>query len=127
VHDIELLREKGVIVNELNKSNEDLLTLFRTVAKGVEHMDMSYSEICARLNVYDFKGKKVTKILRKWPICSWHQCRCFFDSCVYYGRNWYNILIRDHIPTVWKFIGIVAAALLLVLTIMQTYYSSRIA
>ncbi|MED6167947.1 hypothetical protein PIB30_007619 [Stylosanthes scabra] len=35
-----------------------------------------------------------------------------------YVWNWYNILIRDHIPTVWKFIGVVAAIVLLVLTII---------
>jgi len=124
-HDIELLQEKGVIVNELNKSNEDLLAVFRTISNGAEHMDLSFSEICARMNVYDYKGMKVTKVVKKLPIRTWHQCRRVFEILMYYGRNWYNILIRDHIPNVWKFIGIVAAAMLLVLTIMQTYYSSR--
>ncbi|RHN58783.1 hypothetical protein MtrunA17_Chr4g0006091 [Medicago truncatula] len=124
-HDIELLQKKGVIVNELNKSNEDLLILFQTIAKGAEQMDLSYSEICARLNVYDYMGMKVTKVLRKLPIRAWHQCRRISENFVNYGRNWYKVLIRDHIPTVWKFIGIVAAALLVVLTIVQTYYSSR--
>ncbi|GAU13957.1 hypothetical protein TSUD_262840 [Trifolium subterraneum] len=88
-------------------------------------MDLSYSEICARLNVYDYKGKKVTKVLQKLAISTWHQCRKFVEIIVYCWRNWYNILIHDHIPNVWKLIGIVAAAMLLVLTIMQTYYSSR--
>jgi len=88
-------------------------------------MNLSYSEICARLNVYDYMGMKVTKVVRKLPIHAWHQCRRICEIYVYYGRNWYNVLIRDHIPTVWKFIGIVAAALLVVLTIMQTYYASR--
>ncbi|CAI8601057.1 unnamed protein product [Vicia faba] len=124
-HDIELLLEKGVIVNELNKSSEDLLALFRTISNGAEHMDLSFSEISSRLNVYDYKGMKVNKVLQKLPIRTWHHCRCVFEIVEYYGRNWYNILISDHIPTVWKFIGIVAAALLLVLTIMQTYYSSH--
>ncbi|GAU13963.1 hypothetical protein TSUD_262900 [Trifolium subterraneum] len=124
-HDIEFLKVKGVIVNESNKSNEDLLALFRTISKGAEQMDLSYSEICERLNVYEYKGMKVTKMLQKWPIRIWHQSRRIFEIILYYVRNWYKILIRDHIPTVWKFIGIVAAALLLVLTIMQTYYSSR--
>jgi len=34
--DIELLQKKGVIVNELKKSNKDLLILFRTIAKGAD-------------------------------------------------------------------------------------------
>ncbi|KAJ1396144.1 hypothetical protein SESBI_32776 [Sesbania bispinosa] len=46
-----------------------------------------------------------------------------FRRCILRKRR--RILIRDHIPTVWKFIGVVAAVLLLVLTVMQTYYSSR--
>jgi len=124
-HGIELLQEKGVIVNELNKSNEDLLALFRTISNGTEHMDLSFSEICTSLNVHDYTGMQVAKVMQKLPIRAWHQCRRVFEIIMYYVRNWYNILIRDHIPNVWKFIGIVAAAMLLVLTIMQTYYSSR--
>jgi hypothetical protein len=110
-------------VNELKKSNEDLLALFHTISKGAEQMDLSYSQICARLNKYE--GMEVAKVLHKWPICVWHQCRRIFEIMLYYFRNWYKILIRDHIPNVWKFIGIVAAATLLVLAVMQTIYSSR--
>ncbi|XP_058732634.1 UPF0481 protein At3g47200-like [Vicia villosa] len=117
--------KKGVIVNELKKSSDDLLLLFRTISNGAEHMDMSYSEICERLNVYDYKGMKVNKVLQKLHIQTWHQCRYIFEIVVYYARNWYNILICDQIPTVWKFIRIMEAVILLVLTIMQTYYSSR--
>ncbi|XP_045788091.1 UPF0481 protein At3g47200-like [Trifolium pratense] len=122
-HDIELLEEKGVIVvlNKCVKSKE-LLTLFRTISKGAEHMDSSYSEICDRLNVY--KGEKATKAFGLRLIV-WHQCKRIFEVVLYYCQNWYKILRRDHIPTVWKFIGVVAAILLLVLTIMQTYYSAR--
>ncbi|KAK2378910.1 UPF0481 protein [Trifolium repens] len=122
-HDIELLKDKKVIVNELNKSNEELLTIFCTISKGAEQMDTSYSQICDRLNAY--KGMEVTKVLQKWPICVWHQCRRVLEIIVYYMRNWYKILIRDHIPTVWKFVGIVAAAALLILAIMQTIYASH--
>jgi hypothetical protein len=125
-HDIELLEKKGVIVNESNKSNRDLLVLFRTISNGAEHMDLSFSEICASLNVYDYKGMKITKVFKNLPIRIWHQYRKInFHIVVDYGRSWYKILIRDHIPTVWKFIGILAAAMLLILTIMQTYYASR--
>ncbi|GAU25929.1 hypothetical protein TSUD_16670 [Trifolium subterraneum] len=122
-HDIELLEQKGIIVvlNQCVKSKE-LLTLFRTISKGAERMDSSYSEICDRLNVY--KGKKATKAFRLRLIV-WHQCRRIFDVVLYYCQNWYKILKRDHIPTVWKLIGVMPAILLLILTIMQTYYSSR--
>jgi hypothetical protein len=122
-HDIKLLKEKKVIVNKMNKSNDDLLVLFRTISKGAEQMDSSYSQICESLN--DYEGMEVAKRFQKWPIRIWHQCRRIFEIILYYVRNWYKILIHDHIPNVWKFIGIVAAALLLVLTIMQTYYASR--
>ncbi|KAK2441196.1 UPF0481 protein [Trifolium repens] len=124
-HDIELLIEKKVIINKMKKSNEDLLALFRTISKGAEQMDSSYTVICEKLNQHYNKRMKVTKMLQKWPIHVWHQHRRILDIIVYYGRNWYNILIHDHIPTVWKFIGILAAILLLVLTMMQTIYSSR--
>nr|KYP35082.1 UPF0481 protein At3g47200 family [Cajanus cajan] len=89
-HDVELLKEKGVIVNEAGKSNEELLNLFRTISNGAEYMDSSYG------------------------VC---------ETIVYYWWNWYKILIRDHIPTVWKFIGVLAAVALLVLTFIQAYYA----
>jgi len=122
-HDIELLEEKGVIVNRARKSKDELLDLFNTISKGAEYMDSSYEDICDRLN--KFQGKKVRTVLQKVPIVTWHGCRGVYEVVVYYCRNWYRILIRDHIPTVWKFIGVLAAVVLLVLTIMQTYYSSR--
>ncbi|XP_061362816.1 UPF0481 protein At3g47200-like [Gastrolobium bilobum] len=119
-HDIELLEENGVIVNESKKSKEDLLTLFRTICEGVEHMDSSYSELCVSLNEY-----KRAKPWRKWPIVTWHLCRVIFEIVVYYWKNWFTILIRDHVPTVWKLIGVLAAIVLLALTIAQTYYSAH--
>ncbi|XP_027337234.1 UPF0481 protein At3g47200-like [Abrus precatorius] len=122
-HDIELLEEMGVIVNESKKKTEVLLKLFRTISKGAEHMDSSYSKLCADLNEYQ-RGK-VTTVLQAMPIITWHNCRHVCQIIWFYWRNWYKILITDHIPTVWKFIGVVAAIALLVLTIMQTYYSSR--
>ncbi|GAU25930.1 hypothetical protein TSUD_16680 [Trifolium subterraneum] len=103
--------ERQGIIPEQNRTSE-----------GAERMDSSYSEICDRLNVY--KGKKATKAFRLRLIV-WHQCRRIFDVVLYYCQNWYKILKRDHIPTVWKLIGVMAAILLLILTIMQTYYSSR--
>ncbi|KHN26297.1 UPF0481 protein At3g47200-like [Glycine soja] len=122
-HDIELLEKNGVIVNKAGKSKDELLNLFHTITKGAEHMDSSYSEICERLNGY--KGGKVTTAFQGLPVVTWHKCRHVFQIIAYYWGNWYKILKRDHFPTVWKSIGVLAAAALLVLTIMQTYYSSR--
>ncbi|KAK7286897.1 hypothetical protein RJT34_22241 [Clitoria ternatea] len=123
-HDIEFLEEIGVIVNYAKKSKEELLNLFQTIAKGAERMDSSYSKDCDKLNEYH--GKKVRTVLGKLPIVFWHKCRHVFEIVMYYWGNWYKILIRDHIPTVWKFIGVLAAAALLVLAVLQTYYSSRV-
>nr|KYP35736.1 UPF0481 protein At3g47200 family [Cajanus cajan] len=122
-HDIELLEEKKVIVNESGKSKEDLLKLFLTISKGAEHMDSSYGEICSELNMY--RERKVATALQWLPIVIWHLCRHAFQIIVYYGINWYKILIRDHISTVWKLVGVLAATVLLILTIMQTIYSAR--
>jgi hypothetical protein len=45
-HDIEFLEKKGIIINNMNKSSEDLLKLFRSISKGANQMDLSYSKIC---------------------------------------------------------------------------------
>ncbi|TKY63478.1 UPF0481 protein [Spatholobus suberectus] len=121
-HDIELLERVGVIVNESGKSKEDLLKLFSTICEGVEHMDSSYSGVCAKLNKDTARG---TQALKKWPMVTWHQCRRIFAIIAYYWKNWYGILIREHVPTIWKLIGVLAAIALLGLTIAQTYYAAR--
>ncbi|KAK7349852.1 hypothetical protein VNO77_07616 [Canavalia gladiata] len=122
-HDIKLLKEMNVLVNESGKKNDDLLQLFRTLSEGTEHMDSSYSELCGSLNMH--RKKKVATVLQGLPIITWHECVHVFEILFYYWGNWYRLLIRDHIPTVWKFIGVIAAVVLLILTIMQTYYSAR--
>lgn len=120
LQDIELLVANGVIVKETKISNENLLTLFRTITNGVDQMDSSYSKLCQDLNTYS-----TVNPFRKFPIMVWHYCRLCVECVKYFCKCSYRILIRDHIPNVWKLIGVVAAALLLALTIMQTYYSAH--
>nr|KYP36239.1 UPF0481 protein At3g47200 family [Cajanus cajan] len=122
-HDIELLEHVGVLVNESKKSNEDLLKLFRTMCEGVEHMDSIYRKDCEKLNKYT--ATSLLTVLKKWPIVIWHRCRCLFAIILFYWKNWYSILIKEHIPTVWKLIGVLAAIVLLGLTVAQTYYAAR--
>ncbi|XP_057743263.1 UPF0481 protein At3g47200-like [Arachis stenosperma] len=124
-HDLDLLQKKGVIVNNMpKKSKKELMTMFRTICAGAEHMDSSYSEDCEKLNK-EKRPTLVTEAFCKWPIITGHNCRHLLENVVYYGRNGFRILIRDHIPTVWKFIAVVAATLVVVLTIMQTVYSAK--
>ncbi|KAK7256880.1 hypothetical protein RIF29_30433 [Crotalaria pallida] len=118
--DIELLVSIGVLVKDTNIGNEDLLTFFATITKGVDQMDSSYSKLCEDLNTYS-----AVNPLKKFPILVWHCCRLCVECIRYSCKCSYRILIRDHIPNVWKLIGTVAAVVLLVLTIMQTYYSAR--
>ncbi|KAK7294664.1 hypothetical protein RJT34_17554 [Clitoria ternatea] len=120
LQDIELLLDNGVLVKDNKVSNEDLLTLFATITKGVDQMDSSYSKLCEDLNAYS-----AVNPLKKFPILMWHCCNLCVECIRYSCKHSYKILIRDHIPNVWKLIGIMVAAVLLVLTIMQTYYSSR--
>ncbi|CAJ1949032.1 unnamed protein product [Sphenostylis stenocarpa] len=119
-HDIELLERVGVLVNESGIGHEDLLKLFQTLCEGVDNMDWSYSDDCAKLN-----SDTGTRSLRKWPIVTWHNCRHIFEIVVYYWKNWYTILRKEHIPTIWKLIGVLAAIALLGLTIAQTYYAVK--
>ncbi|KAL1368613.1 hypothetical protein HN51_022761 [Arachis hypogaea] len=122
-HDIKWLEKKGVIINESKMSKEELLTMFRTIYKGAEHMDSSYSEMCVRLNQH--KAKQVTQVFHGFATITWHHCWRVLENIMFFSRTLYRVLIRDHIPNLWKFIGVVAAIALLILTVMQTYYSSR--
>ncbi|KAI4353282.1 hypothetical protein L6164_002244 [Bauhinia variegata] len=119
-HDIKLLEKNKLIINEAKKSREDLLKLFHTITEGVDHMDSSYSELCMSLNKYSSANP-----LKKWPIITWHHWNRILAINMFYWENWYHILVRDHIPTVWKLIGVLAAGALLALTVVQTYYAVR--
>ncbi|QCE03692.1 hypothetical protein DEO72_LG8g1717 [Vigna unguiculata] len=94
--------------------------MFETLSQGVDQMDWSSSDVCAKLN-----SDTGTRSLTKWPVVTWHQCRRIIAIIFYYWKNWYDILIKEHIPTVWKLIGVLAAVALLGLTIAQTYYSAK--
>ncbi|CAL0304443.1 unnamed protein product [Lupinus luteus] len=118
--DIELLVSIGVIVKGMQISNENLLTFFGTITKGVDEMDSSYSKLCEDLNTYSAENTP-----KKFAILVCHYCRHCGECIRYYCKCSYRILIRDHIPNVWKLIGVVAAVVLLVLTTMQTYYSAH--
>lgn len=120
LQDIELLVQNGVIVKGPKISNEDLLQFFSTITYGVDQMDSSYSKLCEELNAYS-----VVNPLRKFPIMMCHYCSHCVEYIRFFCNRSYKILIRDHIPNVWKLIGVIAAAMLLALTVMQTYYSAR--
>lgn len=122
-HDIKLLQKRGIIVLDgCDKSKEDLLTLFRTISKGVENMDDSFTSICYNLNHH--KGDTCTILLRL-PLIFWHVCRRVFEAVWNYLQKCWRIFVGNYLSNPWKIIGIVAATMLLILTIMQTYYSSR--
>ncbi|KAI4353283.1 hypothetical protein L6164_002245 [Bauhinia variegata] len=120
IQDIELLVGNGVIVKDVKISNKDLLALFKTITRGVELMDSSYNELCEKVNTYS-----AVNCLQRLSVLVWHCCGLCAEYMEHYCRRSYKILIDDHIPNVWKLIGVLAAMLLLALTIMQTYYSAN--
>lgn len=115
--DIGLLQETGVIVLDGcdRRSKEDLMTLFSTISKGAEHMDTSFTETCRRLNEY--RRMNLTTIVMIGPRLIWHKPRLCYET----SRNF----IREMQSNPLKIIGVLAATMLLIFIIRQTYYPSR--
>ncbi|KAJ1396158.1 hypothetical protein SESBI_32790 [Sesbania bispinosa] len=116
-HDIKVLRDqKVIVVDDEKRSNEDLMAFFRAIVDGIQmegNVDSGYSQLINDLNAYSGGRGNGCRML-------WHTCRCFVTNTRYKCRTMYVELKRDHTPTVWKTMGVIAAIVLLGLTIAQT-------
>lgn len=120
-HDIQLLKERKVLlVDEGKRSNEDVMNIFRKIASGIEidasSGDGRFGQLINDLNTSS-GARGNCRIL-------WHRCRCIATSMRYTFRDMFEILKRDHTPTVWKTLGVIAAIVLLGLTIAQTTFAA---
>jgi len=122
-HDIELLKqEKVIVVDDPEVKDEDLLAMFRKMAnvkEGVEQMDCRYSKVCNDL--HSNSGTVKFFVPRLW----WHYCRRVLEWFRKELKKSIQIFIKEYIPNFWAFLGVVAATILLALTILQTYYVVR--
>ncbi|MED6175946.1 hypothetical protein PIB30_083128 [Stylosanthes scabra] len=142
-HDIQLLKDKGVIVvdddvnsginqdkekykekKKKNKkkgmSNKELMIILNNIADGVDrdkiYMDISFGKLFNKLN----KHQSTRNCFTENVILFWHWLRCFFTTSIRY--KWeisYDILKKEYTPTMWKKIGVVYACILLGLSIAQ--------
>ncbi|XP_042479668.1 UPF0481 protein At3g47200-like [Macadamia integrifolia] len=94
VRDVELLEQKGIITNILG-SPKDVVTLFNNITKQVVLVEPYYSGVIKDLEDYHNK--------------SWNK--------------WIANLRQNYFQTPWASISVVAAVILLILTIMQTICS----
>lgn len=106
--DVQLLKNRGIIVDELGMSNHDVMDLIRSIMNGVDRglVDSStYSNMIDALNSYS-----ATICVQRFPVMVWHYFSRIFEWI--YGlhkflRRGYNF----------------AAALITLLTIIQTFYT----
>ncbi|KAJ7950162.1 UPF0481 protein [Quillaja saponaria] len=130
--DVELLCRSGIIYingngNGTSRSKEEeLRTLFSRVTKGVlvgqfitDHY-YCYGHLCDEMNKF-----YENKAFKKWHKILGHQWDCFAETVKLFWKHQIVILISDHFPDMWKTLGVIAAVMLLVLTILQTYYSAK--
>ncbi|XP_020229106.1 UPF0481 protein At3g47200 [Cajanus cajan] len=118
-HDIKLLYKSDVL--ETQWSNEDLMNFFRSLARGIQidtNMVDKYDEMIQTL-----KENPDHRINFKlfWL---WHKLKRVMINAKYELREMFATLKRDHTPTVWKTIGVIAAVVLLFLTVAQTVFAA---
>ncbi|XP_042028402.1 UPF0481 protein At3g47200-like isoform X2 [Salvia splendens] len=101
--DVDILVGKGIIENKLGNS-QHIANLFNNLYKEVvtEATDFYFAELCGELNKY-----------RKDRLHQW-RAKCF---------TWRRMLKRNYFSNPWSFLSVLAAAVLLILTIIQTVCS----
>lgn len=92
--DVELLVQNGIITNCLGE-NVAVSALFNSLLKQVNVRSSYYGNLCRDLNAY----------------------------CNVPRNRWKAILKRDYCSTPWLILSVVAAAILLILTLLQTIFS----
>ncbi|KAI9083811.1 hypothetical protein K1719_034279 [Acacia pycnantha] len=120
VHDIQLLKEKGVIsVHHKEAKDEDLVIMFQSIISGEEQMDGRYRKVCKGLNKAKVNGVVgcCVLILRM----AWHYWQRFLELL----QHGLISMLLGLISSAWGFMGVVSGTALLVLTIMQTIYAAR--
>jgi hypothetical protein len=105
--DVQLLQDKGVIVDDTNKSNRDLVTFFHSIASGVDSgiIDHKHTTMLHALNAFRTKHNYLTKsfiLLRHYFSIS--------DWCYSFGKF-------------LKGKYVLALSIASVLTIVQTCYA----
>ncbi|OWM66120.1 UPF0481 protein At3g47200-like [Punica granatum] len=98
--DVQILIQSGILENQLG-SDDDLATLFNTLFKETlrESSQFYYSKLCENLNAYSRTR------WHQWK-AAWHRHKM--------------ILGREYFSNPWSGISVVAAVILLILTIVQT-------
>ncbi|KAI3470056.1 hypothetical protein Pfo_026719 [Paulownia fortunei] len=102
-NDVVLLVNRGIIKNELGDS-ELVADLFNNLYKEVvtETSDFYFAKLCGDLNDYSKDS------FHEW------KANCF---------KWRVMLKRDYFSNPWSFISVLAASILLILTVIQTVCS----
>ncbi|KAK7349845.1 hypothetical protein VNO77_07600 [Canavalia gladiata] len=119
--DIILLKTKKVLtVNEAeNRSNEDLMNFLRAIVRGIQidaGVNSRFGKTVSHLNQYSGPGINLTIL--------WHHFQRFLAWTRRKCRSLYQTLKRDHTSTMWKTIGVLAAVVLLFLTVAQTVFAA---
>lgn len=104
VEDVKLLKSEGLIESRLG-SDEQVAELIKRLAKDV------FFDPCSRLCIVRDSLNEYYEIsMMKWSRRM---------------RDWRRNLMRTYFSSPWSFISLVAAALLLCLTLIQTYYTVK--
>ncbi|KAH6812529.1 hypothetical protein C2S51_026291 [Perilla frutescens var. frutescens] len=102
-HDVDLLVKHGILNNELGESKQ-VADLFNNLYKEfvTEPNDFYFTKLCGELN--DYSRDKVHKLKASW-------------------FRWKVMLKRDYFGNPWSLISVIAAVVLLILTVIQTVCS----
>ncbi|XP_062024413.1 UPF0481 protein At3g47200-like [Rosa rugosa] len=99
--DMDFLSEKRIIANW--RGSDDSFQFFNKLHEGTSLKKFHYHGICAKVNEYYAKDKWLNTIMREFSTV--------------------EKLKRDYLSNPWKVISVIAASILLSLTVVQTVYT----
>ncbi|MCL7034762.1 hypothetical protein MKW94_004273 [Papaver nudicaule] len=92
--DVGILRKQGIIINYLG-GDEDVASLF--------------NKLCCEVSVGDFYYSKLSNEVKKYYHTRWH--------------GWGAAFRRDYLSSPWKFVSLIGAIVLLILTFLATLFA----
>ncbi|KAK9291288.1 hypothetical protein L1049_009477 [Liquidambar formosana] len=110
--DVELLRKKGIITNDLIEV-EGIFNFFKNITVGVVSKNYCFGKLCEDVNAYQESG---------W---NWHRLEGFVMVWCYRCMEELEELKRKYFSSPWTTIAVMAASAGLFLTALQTYYAAR--
>lgn len=109
--DANLLERLGIIIKA--DDVEDISTFFKSLCSQVAFVDFCYTDLCHEVEKYQI------------PFWRWHRVKGYLSIKYVEWKASIKELKQDYFKNEWSFLAFLAASFVILLTIVQTFYTVR--